>query len=154
MSEDIGLRLRPATEFELPLLAAILGEMDDGEPIPLDVLRARWRAMQRYPDYLCYFAEAGGTVVGTLSMIVFPVLSGAAGAEAVVESVVIRPPFRGCGYGRAMIREAIALAADKGAYKLALSSSLRREDAHRFYESLGFSRHGYSFSIDTASCHG
>jgi hypothetical protein len=29
-----------------------------------------------------------------------------------------------------------------GCYKLTLSSGLPREGAHRFYESLGFERHG------------
>jgi len=34
-----------------------------------------------------------------------------------------------------------------GCYKLALSSNLKREGAHQFYEALGFERHGYSFVI-------
>jgi len=36
----------------------------------------------------------------------------------------------------------------KGCYKLALSSNLNREEAHRFYERLGFKKHGYSFSVE------
>jgi len=32
-----------------------------------------------------------------------------------------------------------------GCYKLALSSNLKRAGAHRFYDSLGFERHGFSF---------
>jgi GNAT superfamily N-acetyltransferase len=47
-----------------------------------------------------------------------------------------------------MMRAAMDLAAAKGAYKLALSSNLRRLDAHRFYDGMGFKRHGYSFSTD------
>jgi hypothetical protein len=43
------------------------------------------------------------------------------------------------------------LAKNMGAYKLALSSNLRRLDAHRFYDTMGFARHGYSFSIDTTA---
>lgn len=42
-----------------------------------------------------------------------------------------------------------ALAHKKGCYKAALSSNLKRERAHAFYESLGFERHGYSFRIST-----
>jgi len=34
-----------------------------------------------------------------------------------------------------------------GCYKLALSSKVKRDGAHRFYESLGFERHGYSFAV-------
>ena len=38
---------------------------------------------------------------------------------------------------------------EQGCYKLALSSGMPREAAHRFYESLGFRRHGYSFWTET-----
>ncbi|WP_341675714.1 GNAT family N-acetyltransferase [Niveibacterium sp. SC-1] len=146
-----GLRLRAAREDELPLLALIVAELDGGAQPSPDALRATWAAMQRYPDYVCYLAEIDGAVVGTLSMIVFPILSVRPASEAIVETVVIRPAFRGQGLGRAMIAEAMRLAAEKGAYKLALSSNLRRSDAHHFYEDMGFARHGYSFAIDTGA---
>ncbi len=146
--------LRPVTEAELPLLATILAEMDGNDPFPVASIRAKWQEMQRFPDYVCYFAEAGGEIVGTLSLNVFPVLSGTMRSEAIAEAVVIRPQYRGRGLGRAMLRTAMKMAADKGAYKLALSSNLRRLDAHRFYDGMGFTRHGFSFSIDTAELRG
>jgi hypothetical protein len=34
-----------------------------------------------------------------------------------------------------------------GCYKPALSSNVKREGAYRFYESLGFERHGYSYAV-------
>jgi GNAT superfamily N-acetyltransferase len=146
--------LRPVTETELPLLTEILAELDGTAPFPVEHVRAKWMEMQRFPDYVCYFAEAGGEIVGTLSLNIFPVLSGTMRSEAIAEAVVIRPAHRGRGLGRAMMRAAMGLAAEKGAYKLALSSNLRRLDAHRFYDGMGFTRHGVSFSIDVASRHG
>lgn len=146
--------LRPVTEAELPLLATILAEMDGNDPFPVASVRAKWLEMQRFPDYVCYFAEAGGEIVGTLSLNIFPVLSGTMRSEAIAEAVVIRPAYRGRGLGRAMLRAAMKMAADKGAYKLALSSNLRRLDAHRFYDGMGFTRHGFSFSIETTGSHG
>ena len=53
----------------------------------------------------------------------------------------------GRGIGRAMMEHALSEARQAGCYKLALSSHLMRRDAHRFYESLGFERHGYSFAV-------
>lgn len=142
--------LRPVEEHELPLLATLIAELDGNTPSPVADIRATWQAMRRYPDYACYFAVRGDEVVGCLSMFVFPVLSHGLAHEAIVEAVVVRPGHRGRGLGRAMMQAAMAMAAEKGAYKLALSSNLRRLDAHRFYEGMGFTRHGYSFSIDTA----
>lgn len=146
--------LRPVAEAELPLLTEILAELDDDKPAPLAHIQDVWHEMRRFPDYLSYFAEADGAIVGTLSMIVFPVLSSTVRSEAIVEAVVIRPAYRDRGLGRAMLQAAMALAASKGAYKLALSSNLRRLDAHRFYDAMGFRRHGFSFSIDTVAANG
>ncbi|MCX9156078.1 GNAT family N-acetyltransferase [Niveibacterium sp. 24ML] len=145
------LTLRPVREDELALLAEILAELDGDAPEPLDRVRHTWEAMQAYPDYHCYFAEAEGVVVGTLSLIVFPVFSHRLARDAIVEAVVIRPSFRGKGFGRSMLQAAIELAGSKGAYKLALSSNLRRLDAHRFYDGMGFARHGVSFAIETTA---
>ena len=141
--------LRPVREDELPLLAEILAELDGDTPEAVARIHATWQAMRAHPDYDCYFAEADGEVIGTLSLIVFPVFSHHLASEAVVEAVVIRPAHRGKGLGRAMLQAAMRLAASKGAYKLALSSNLRRLDAHRFYDGMGFTRHGVSFTIDT-----
>lgn len=147
----MSVLLRPITEAELPLLTTILAELDGDAPMPVERVAAAWREMGRFPDYVCYLAEAGDEIVGTLCMIVFPVLSGGVTHEAIVEAVVIRPAHRGRGLGREMMRAAMTLAAGKGAYKLALSSNLRRLDAHRFYDGMGFTRHGVSFSIATAA---
>ncbi|GAA5157338.1 GNAT family N-acetyltransferase [Viridibacterium curvum] len=144
-----ALSLRPVREDELPLLGTLLAELDGTPPLPLERLQATWRAIHRYPDYQCYFAERDGEVIGSLSMIVFPVFAHDLASEAIIEAVVIRPAFRGIGLGREMIRAAMQIAAQRGAYKLALSSNLRRLDAHRFYDGMGFARHGYSFHIDT-----
>jgi GNAT superfamily N-acetyltransferase len=46
-----------------------------------------------------------------------------------------------------MMNHAISEARFKGCYKVALSSNLKRERAHAFYESIGFERHGYSFLL-------
>jgi GNAT superfamily N-acetyltransferase len=55
--------------------------------------------------------------------------------------------MQGRGVGAAMMRAAMDLARDKGCYKLVLSSNAKRVRAHAFYERLGFTRHGISFSV-------
>jgi GNAT superfamily N-acetyltransferase len=67
--------------------------------------------------------------------------------SAVVEDVVVDATHRGHGIGRAMMTHAVGVCRSKGCYKMALSSNLKREKAHAFYDSLGFERHGYSFRI-------
>jgi GNAT superfamily N-acetyltransferase len=49
--------------------------------------------------------------------------------------------------GKQMMQFAMEQCKQAGCYKLMLSSNLKREAAHKFYESLGFQRHGYSFQV-------
>lgn len=142
--------LRPASDADLATLASLLSELDGDVMLPLHTVRDTWQAIREVPGYECYLAEIDGAVVGTLSMIIFPVFSQrAANKEAIVEAVVIKRSMRSQGIGRAMLQAAMNIAAAQGAYKLALSSNMRRTDAHRFYQTVGFAQHGLSFSIDT-----
>ena len=104
--------------------------------------------MDRYPDYRVHLAIREGRIVGTWSQLTMDNLGHGGTPSAVVENVVVDAACRGIGIGKAMMREAMAIAREKGCYKLALTSNLRRTDAHRFYDQLGFERHGVSFLID------
>jgi GNAT superfamily N-acetyltransferase len=50
--------------------------------------------------------------------------------------------------GQQMMQFAMHCCREKGCYKVVLSSNIKREAAHRFYESLGFQKHGYSFIVE------
>lgn len=146
---DTSLTLREVqgTDTDLEQLAALLATMDDEPPLPLATMRERYAQMRRYPDYRCFFmVDEGGVPLGTFSLLVFPVMVHDGRPEAIVESVVVAPQARGRGIGRAMMMEAMRLAREANAAKLALSSNARRLDAHRFYRGLGFTQHGISFS--------
>lgn len=54
------------------------------------------------------------------------------------------------GVDKLMMKYALELCAEKGCHKAVLSSNLKRDRAHAFYESLGFERHGYSYRIGTS----
>jgi GNAT superfamily N-acetyltransferase len=70
--------------------------------------------------------------------------------SGIVEDVAVDPQYQGRGIGRAMMQHALEQCRRADCYKLVLSSNLKREDAHRFYDSLGFKRHGYSFRVELA----
>lgn len=152
------------TDAELDQLASLLATMDDEAPLPLACMRERFAEMRRLPRYRCYLmydAPAGeadtgtrdapaGAPLGTFSLLVFPVMVHDGRPEAIVEAVVVAPAARGRGIGKRMMQEAMRLAREAGAAKLALSSNARRLQAHRFYRELGFTEHGISFSIALA----
>ena len=80
-------------------------------------------------------ARAGGVVVGTLTLVMFPVPSG---LRARIEDVVVDGAARGRGVAGLLIREALRLAGEAGARTVDLTSRPDREAANRVYERLGF----------------
>ena len=87
-------------------------------------------------------------LIGSYALLVMHNLAHRGTPSAIVEDVVVDVQHRSQGIGREMMAHAMAQARAAGCYKLALSSNVRRERAHAFYESLDFKRHGYSFVID------
>ena len=144
----MNLQIHKARRRDLAVVVKLLAAMDSEEAMSVSRAAAIHREMSRYPDYACYLALADGEAIGTFTLLVFPTLVHEGRREALVDGVVVHPEWRGRGIGGAMMAEAMRLAAHAGCYKLALSSNSRREDAHRFYRSLGFRQHGVSFWID------
>lgn len=141
--------LRPAVASDLPAVLGLYGqpEIDDGDLLPLADATRIWARMASYPNYKLYVAVQDKRVVGTFALLIMDNLGHLGAPSAVVEDVAVEPDAQGQGIGKAMMRHAMALAADNGCYKLTLSSNLKREKAHAFYAALDFERHGYSFRI-------
>ena len=145
-----GLSLRKAVEADLPALLALYGQpsFNNGRVISLDEARTIFARFASYPDYAIHLAECDGRVVGTFALMVIDNIAHWGTPTALVENVVVAEGEQGGGIGRWMMRRAFEIAAGKGAYKVALSSNIRSENAHRFYESLGFEKYGYSFRLE------
>ena len=151
---EIALIFRTAEREDAEVLLGLYASLESETarpPTPRQIDRFFAR-LDRYPDYRVHLVEAetedGGIVtVGCYSLVIIDNLAHGATPLALVESVVVTPAWRGRGIGRMMMEHARAQARAAGCYKLMLSSNLRRTDAHRFYDGLGFERHGYSFQV-------
>lgn len=73
-----------------------------------------------------------------------------AGRRGQIESVRVASAHRGEGLGRWFMQALIATARERGCRLVQLTSDRRREDSHRFYESLGFtaSHVGFKLALD------
>jgi GNAT superfamily N-acetyltransferase len=141
--------LRPALKSDLPAVLRLYAQpdIDDGDVLALPDATRIWARMAAYPNYKLYVALQGTQVVGTFALLIMDNLGHLGAPSAVVEDVAVDPACQGQGIGKAMMRHAMALAAESGCYKLALSSNLKREKAHAFYDALDFELHGYSFRM-------
>jgi len=149
--EKLKVVVREATIEDLPAVLALYAqpELDDGDTLAMDEAEAIFDSMRAYPDYRLYVATVQGRVAGTFTLIVTRNLAHRGACSGLVESVVVEAALRSRGVGRVMMEHARAHCRERGCYKMALSSNLKRERAHAFYDSLGFERHGYSFRVAT-----
>jgi GNAT superfamily N-acetyltransferase len=146
--------VRQATAGDLPAVLALYAQhgMDDGKVLDLAQAQEIFAQFARYPSYHLYVAsdrQDTSRIVATFALLVMHNLAHQGTPSAIVEDVVVDVSLRGTGIGSALINEAIELSRKAGCYKLALSSNRKRVQAHAFYESLGFERHGYSYVIET-----
>ncbi len=143
----LSIEIRKATSADLPGVLALYAELEPGPEHVLDLCQAEriWERMGRYPSYALYVATRGSEVIGTFELLIMDNLGHLGAPSGVVEDVIVASRWQGQGVGRSMMRRAMDECRQAGCYKLALSSNLQREAAHRFYESLGFERHGFSF---------
>jgi GNAT superfamily N-acetyltransferase len=151
------ISLREALPADADTLAALLSEMDDDEPqqeadsdganFDGKYMREILADMAAYPDFRAYLAFDRGEPVGSFSLMIFSSPSHQGARQAMLDAVVVTRARRGAGIGEAMVNRALQLAADAGCCKMALSSNLKRADAHRFYETIGFRQHGISFCM-------
>lgn len=82
-------------------------------------------------------ARSGGQIVGTLTLVIFPIPTG---IRAWVEDVVVDEAVRGRRVGEALTLEALRIARQAGARTVDLTTRPSREAAGRLYERLGFER--------------
>jgi GNAT superfamily N-acetyltransferase len=100
---------------------------------------------RRYPNYRIFVATLAGEIVGTYELLIMDNLAKRGRKSGVIEDVAVSPLHQRQGAGKAMMSHAREQCRKADCYKFVLSSGLAREKAHRFYDSLGLERHGYSF---------
>ncbi|MEU5859972.1 MULTISPECIES: GNAT family N-acetyltransferase [unclassified Nonomuraea] len=100
---------------------------------PLD--RAALERVVRSEAITVLTARLDGRIVGTLTLVLFPV---ATGMRARIEDVVVDASARGRGVAAELTRHALHLAGQARARTVDLTSRPDREAANRLYERLGF----------------
>ena len=144
------LVVREAISEDIPAVLALYAAagIGDEKQFTVEQAVAHLAVLQQYPSFRVFVAVAGEVVVGTYELLIMDNLAKRGKRSGVIEAVAVDPEHQGKGVGRAMMRHALEQCRLAACYKLTLSSNVDREDAHRFYDSLGFQRHGYSFHVE------
>ena len=143
-----AIEIRPAKRNDLSAILALMVDIEtDDQVLDLSAAEAIFERMQSYPNYTIYVTVSEGKVIGTFSLLIMDNLAHMGAPSGIVEDVVVHSSWRGQGIGKQMMQFAMQQCQKAGCYKMALSSNLIREQAHKFYDQLGFQRHGYSFIV-------
>ena len=142
--------IREAVATDIPAMLQLYAQpgYDDGQMLPVADARRQFEKAAQYPFYKFFVAIDDVAIVGTYAILVMDNIGHMGTPSALVESVAVDPLAQGRGIGQAMMGHAMQIAMERGCYKLALSSSIKRVRAHAFYEKLGYRRYGYSFGVD------
>jgi len=87
------------------------------------------------PSNTVLVAREGDEIVGALTLVLYAVPTG---LRARIEDVVVDSRARGRGVGEALTREALRLAAERGARSVDLTSNPARVAANQLYQRMGF----------------
>ncbi|HSO14275.1 MAG TPA: GNAT family N-acetyltransferase [Anaerolineales bacterium] len=140
------LTFRLAGREDLPSIVRMLAEDDLGsrrerleDPLPESYYEA-FEQIENDANHELVVIEMDGNVIGTLHLMFIPSISFQGGLRAQIESVRVDGKYRGQGIGSEMMRWAVERARGRDAHLIQLTTHRSREDAHRFYERLGFTR--------------
>ena len=126
--------VRKAERDDVVHLAALLDQL--GYTVDSPELRKRFEAVLGAAEHCVLVAQCEDCIVGVLHAFRRPSLEK--GDEAVIQSLVVDSSQRGRGVGHALMNEAERWARSRGLSSVALYTRIDRNDAHAFYERIGY----------------
>src|SRR5690349_282801 len=123
--------IRPAIASDAPALARMLDQL--GYPTEASEIPKRLERMAERPGTTVFVAEQGGAPVGVVTVHLFTALHTSE-PVAWLTALVVEETARGTGVGSALVQRAEEWAVRHVASRLALTSALRRTEAHQFYK--------------------
>lgn len=135
-----SLRIRPAVPDDVPALLAMVRELAEFERLSHQVVATEADYLESLfgdrPAAEALVAEAEGEPAGYA--IFFPTFSTFLGRAGIwLEDLYVRPPHRGRGYGKALLKAVGAVARDRGAGRCEWSVLDWNRQAIGLYERIG-----------------
>jgi len=143
-----ALTIRPAVADDAPALARMLEQL--GYPSDASEIPERLERMRERPGTTVFVAEQGGKAVGVVTVHLFPSLHTSE-PVAWLTALVVDETVRGSGVGSALVKRAEEWASRHGATRLALTSHLRRKEAHEFYKRRDYEQTGVRLAKELTS---
>ena len=137
-----SIRIRPAQPDDMDALVALLQALfaieNDFTPDPDRQRKGLTRFLDGCGKHRCILvADTGVQVVG-MATLQIPISTAEGGPVGLVEDVVIRESYRGCGVGRQLMTALEKWAAAHGLTRLQLLADVNNQAALDFYRRVGW----------------
>lgn len=139
---DTGCRIRDAELNDAAGLAVLMSQL--GYETNRTEMERRLKSILYDPAYKTFVAIMDGCVCGMIGTLTYPSYEHDDPSGRILAIVALNVARRR-GIGRALIATAEKDFTQRGIRRVALDTRLTREDAHKFYESLGYERNGWRF---------
>ena len=134
MSGPIGLSIRKFAAPDVDRARELIRQL--GYDLDPDEFNRRLAAVASADEHALLVAELEQEVVGLMHLYVRPALDKP--VEAIVQALIVDSRHRGKSIGEALMQAAESWARERHLASVALTSHIKRTDAHRFYQSLGY----------------
>jgi GNAT superfamily N-acetyltransferase len=144
------LQIEIAKASDLPSIMRLISQpdMSPDNRLTEEEVFAFYERLRSNPWHELYVVrQEEPEIIGTLSILGLPSFCHNGDCSLIIEDVVVKTELQGKGIGRRMMEFAIERGRELKCSKLILSSGAKRTDAHSFYESLGFRKHGITFYL-------
>jgi len=139
----VSLTIRDAKLSDAPALAALMCEL--GYETSNVEKHSRLQAILRNASYTTIVAEIDNKLCGMIGTLTHASHEHNDPSGKIIALVVSRRQRRS-GVGRALIAAAENDFARRNVSRVTLTTRFEREEAHQFYEALGYSRTGFRFA--------
>ena len=130
-----SMAVRSARPSDCEVIADLLGQL--GYPTAPGEAEARLASLNEHRHAVAIVAEVQGRVVGLVTAHVFPSIHDTPPA-AWLTTLVVDEAHASQGLGRQLCVAAEEWARNRGAVRISVSSGKHRDEAHAFYERIGY----------------
>ena len=142
LEREVDFRIRHAQPGDAAVLAQLMCEL--GYETKPTEMETRLKLILSNPAYKTFVAVMDGRVCGMIGTLAYSSYEHDDPSGRILALVTLTASRRH-GIGRALIATAEKDFVQRGVTRVTLDARLTREDAHKFYESLGYERNGWRF---------
>lgn len=137
----MDISIRHIQSHELSSLLDLYKHLNPTDPLPEEEqLQQVWNQLLSDPKIICWVVDLEGKLIASCILVIVPNLTRNARPYGLVENVVTHTDYRRQGIGKRLLRHVLLFAWSQNCYKVMLLSGANREEAHQFYQQVGFRR--------------